>query len=513
MTCSRFFYRDLFSQGLREFKAAQSVRPEDFTFVITSALDEARKIHCPICSRARRIVSIDEGSAALECGHFVHGPFAECPAYFLRLGNEGENFIFTDDIYSAAVEQSSPSQFRKIIESTIERRKIDVEEFFSRGEDCIPKNQFLYEVRTDDRKFQMEISWHEVKEGTIFSSRICLDLDNGRVLGDWEKRKKLPEEILGHALGTFRELICKWCGFSVTFADERADTALLRKITEFPFCPGISEIIDSPVVKKFHGRCDRTNPECYRQLCKSLKVDDCRTVRKSFAANHQSLPAYKILRHAGFRDINIISRILGSRLTDAIRGNDFEDYLFFLKKARRHCSEKKLAFILLSNMKNEDYYLKDGVVMFRKYYRHVGRVLKNSIFKFGFTELNHDALAVISSSEGKRNLRFRYTAEQRSLEDDVGEFSFRLPRTSRELMELGTELHNCVASYAQRIRDRECTVVYARCGMKYEICIEIRGREVIQQRGKYNRALEGDAASAMERYIQRHGLVFMENKG
>ncbi len=506
MASVRFFYRDLITQSIRELERKE-VSPGDFVFVETSALDNIKRIYCNECGRLFKVSSFDFDAAVLECTHSIHGPFAEYPVYLKKSCDGEENFSFADDFYSDFLDNVTPSKFGNIVKSTIERKKNQLEENFFLDENCIPKNQFLYEISIDDKDFKMQIIFHEKKVQELSSGRICFDLRDGTVSGDLKCAPNIPLEILNFAFHEFVKLISVWCGFSVTVQCESISFAFLKNLARFPFCPGISDIIDSDVLSTFHGKCDRTNPECYKELCKSLKLDDCKTVRKSFSRNPKNLLAYKVLKVSGFKDVNIISQALGSPLALEITGFNFESYIFFFRKAMRRCGEKKLLNIMLSNLREEKYYLDDGVLMFRKYYRKLDRCLKKTIYGYGFTELAHDTLAVISTSFHKKNVRFKYSAEQKSLEDDVGEFEFRLPKDSRKLIELGVELHNCVASYAQRILEKECTVIYAVRDKKYEICIELRGREVCQKLGKYNSRLSGVLEDVMEKYMMRHDLV------
>ena len=72
--------------------------------------------------------------------------------------------------------------------------------------------------------------------------------------------------------------------------------------------------------------------------------------------------------------------------------------------------------------------------------------------------------------------------EVEELEDDIDGYSFRLPKDSYQLCEIGTALHNCVASYGERVAKEECTIVYAQKNGEYKICIEVRGKEIVQER-------------------------------
>ena len=53
-------------------------------------------------------------------------------------------------------------------------------------------------------------------------------------------------------------------------------------------------------------------------------------------------------------------------------------------------------------------------------------------------------------------------------------YSFKLAPNGRELAILGSELKNCVRSYADRARRKECFIVSVSHNNEYKICIELR---------------------------------------
>ena len=98
---------------------------------------------------------------------------------------------------------------------------------------------------------------------------------------------------------------------------------------------------------------------------------------------------------------------------------------------------------LLRKSEDEGPYMKDDALcMFRSYFRHIPKELRKDILEDGFTRFNHDALAKISYSVENRNITFKYTGEQKNLEDDIDGYSFRLPTTNMQMCALGSALPN-----------------------------------------------------------------------
>ena len=95
---------------------------------------------------------------------------------------------------------------------------------------------------------------------------------------------------------------------------------------------------------------------------------------------------------------------------------------------------------------------------------------------------------------------------QQALEDDIDGYSFRLPKNSFQLCEIGTALHNCVASYAEKVFKKKSTIVYVKRDDKYQLCIEVQGNEIVQERADRNAAPSSEEKIILQKWHERHGL-------
>ena len=132
--------------------------------------------------------------------------------------------------------------------------------------------------------------------------------------------------------------------------------------------------------------------------------------------------------------------------------------------------------------------------------------MRKDILEDGFTRFNHDALEKISYNMDCREITFKYTGEQKKLEDDIDGYSFRLPKTSIQMCEIGCSLHNCVASYAERVDSKDCTIVYARKDGAYKICIEVCENRVMQELIDRNAQPTAEERAVLAKWHERHGL-------
>ena len=214
------------------------------------------------------------------------------------------------------------------------------------------------------------------------------------------------------------------------------------------------------------------------------------------------------LHDSGFRDINLYNRVIESEENrEEIRHLDRKSLVFFSKYSIKKRGQLSTMNTILRKSEDVDYFMKDDAFcMFRSYFRHIPEELRKDILEDGFTRFNHDALAKISYSVENRSITFKYSGEQKNLEDDIDGYSFRLPKTNMQMCEIGTALHNCVASYAEIVEGKECTIVYAEKDGEYKICIEVRGKEVCQERIDRNEAPTGEEKAVLSKWHERHGL-------
>jgi hypothetical protein len=70
---------------------------------------------------------------------------------------------------------------------------------------------------------------------------------------------------------------------------------------------------------------------------------------------------------------------------------------------------------------------------------------------------------------------------------------FFMPAESRELLEAGAELHNCVATYGRAMRDNtKWIVLVADDRGRLAACLEVRGKELLQAKIDRNKLVASD---------------------
>lgn len=387
----------------------------------------------------------------------------------------------------------------------------------------------------------------DMKKGSVFSDIHDLIYNGKKIFSParGEKKENLPYEIHKKAMHFFRELETKTLPSAILKASHEKLGVLAKKYTGLSAAPSFHDSVleDKNTGKKrylsemyiftklpcepllygilmkeelynmkFHFKYNRKDTKVLNRFLRKAHIKNYRTLRKSFSENPQVLISYMRLHDGGFKDINLYNRVIESEDNiNEINHFDRKSLVFFCKKCIKKRGEIPCMNLLLKKTYDEDgdedwYEKSDAMEMFARYFNHLPEELVKDILEDGFTKFNHDALSNISYQVKNKNIVFKYSREQEKLEDDIDGFSFRLPKDSYQLCEIGTALHNCVASYAESVEKKECTIVYVQKDGQYKICIEVREKEIVQERIDRNASPGAEENSVLEKWHGRHAL-------
>ena len=328
-----------------------------------------------------------------------------------------------------------------------------------------------------------------------------------------------PQSVLCAAYKKLSELAKKFTGLSEApatinyLSEENTKPRYLSEmyvLTKLPCEPNLYEVLMNKELNdlKFNFKYDRSDTKVLASFLQKAHLKDYRILRKVYAKHPIVLLLCMRLHDSGFRDINLYNRVIESEENrEEIRHLDRKSLVFFSKYSIKKRGQLSTMNTILRKSEDVDYFMKDDAFcMFRSYFRHIPEELRKDILEDSFTRFNHDALAKISYSVENRSITFKYSGEQKNLEDDIDGYSFRLPKTNMQMCEIGTALHNCVASYAEIVEGKECTIVYAKKDGEYKICIELQENKIYQERIDRNAAPSGEEKAVLSKWHERHGL-------
>jgi hypothetical protein len=104
----------------------------------------------------------------------------------------------------------------------------------------------------------------------------------------------------------------------------------------------------------------------------------------------------------------------------------------------------------------------------------------------------HDTLSSDQRKITNPNLTIPYQEKERKLEKRIDQKSeFILAPDTHYLIEVGSKMNICVGSYGRRVMQKECHIIVLKEMDEPVVCIEIRGKELIQAKMKYNQRPTG----------------------
>ena len=88
----------------------------------------------------------------------------------------------------------------------------------------------------------------------------------------------------------------------------------------------------------------------------------------------------------------------------------------------------------------------------------------------------------------------------------VDEFKILYPKTTQCIKDEAVQQQNCLASYIQKVLDGECHILFMRKRDKLNdslITLEVRGMQVVQSKGKFNRDTDDVEKQAIRKFNQK----------
>lgn len=256
---------------------------------------------------------------------------------------------------------------------------------------------------------------------------------------------------------------------------------------------------------------DPAGSDVYNEWCRHYHFKSFPALRKEFETRPGVLREFQRLRDWGFRDVNV--------MMDAIKryplGGLSDHCKLFVEQSLKKRPERATMRAIFKDPRLDAYKRNDLARMFSSYYEELAPQDREGVLRHGFTKYNHDLLAKVISRLHNPNRTFVYAKEELALEEEGGRglaagegYEFRLPKDSYTLSDVGAALHNCVASYRDRVLRKNCLIVYALWRGRYALCIEVVDGRVVQAVADHDSRPTGLARSALQGWAKRHHLIY-----
>lgn len=385
---------------------------------------------------------------------------------------------------------------------------------------CINLDYFMFDRKIiDSNMFNPKINPPFTKHKIFFKfddkikipSEILYEQEK-KEISYWEKPKKYKKYIFDldlpeNAKEQIHSVLNSYVGKSITMNTVLTGEDFFNGLFYYPYEPNFYEI--EKKLKDFLSSEDKRSSDVFNKAMDVLEIKSYPTIRKLFYKNPISLLAYKKIHDCGFSDINIINSILYDESSLLFVDLPFMPLAHFSKFLLEKHPEKSTWNIMKKNYLDKKLgktELSDALEMFFNNFQYVTDEIKKSISRDGMTLYNHDLLSKLTWNLKHANISFIFTKEQLSLEDEIDDYKFLLPKSSDELRILGSKLHNCVASYQSNVISGECTIVFAQKNDEYRLCIEVHKKSVWQERADRNTTPKGKDREVLEKWKEKHKL-------
>ncbi|MCR5607216.1 MAG: PcfJ domain-containing protein [Treponema sp.] len=412
----------------------------------------------------------------------------------------------------------SAEDFENKIKSAEYMEKAAKAEKFTYDENGVKKKTFAFSIELNWTKKSFTISVYNVNEDAFeyedfsdvnfyIKTKLFCDFNSGVKIicrqgyNDFElKKNEMPKEVFNFIKEKVLIMRNLWAGKQLSFNTCQSNEMLIYSLVTYPFEPNLYRLLSK--FNLLNIKVNRKNPEIFKEFCKKYNIKNVRFIRKLYMKNPDILFFYKKLLTVGFRDFNIINKLLNN-LNILYEAKDNHGFDFFVSKVIAARGELAAMHIILRN----NYYFYDCVNMFMLYYDYLGEELKKSIFKNGFSKYTHDILSKFSNSIKEENIPFKYSDEELKLKDNIHGYKFLLPKGVDELRTVGDKMHNCVASYGSYVLSKESLIVYAVKDKEMRMCIEVVGNIANQYLGKNNDKLKGEDKKVFEYWAFKHNII------
>ena len=409
------------------------------------------------------------------------------------------NFTLTLSFYKFLRPQTKSSNLQTYSDNLTEIPSFETYSLFF----DIKNGLVSYETTNNKKKI---ITWHEISKNlNKYRTEHIHFITN---LKHFEMNI-IPKTLLSKVYEIFAKLIED---FTQNQIHPTLEDFNVKKMISFTMLP-YEEKLYSPLLSsaltslKFNLNVNRNSSNIFNNFLKLNKIRNYRILRKKFIERPSVIITQKILQLAGFSDVNLYIKVLeNEKMCDSFDRSPKKSLFFFCK----YSIKKRGEIATLNSLRKARYlglYFEDGLDMFKQFFHLIPSEIKQEILKEGFTEYYHDILAKISYQAKHRKINFKYSEEQKNLQDEIDGYTFALPKSNHQLQEIGATLHNCVASYSDNVKKKSSTIIYAKKEGEYKICIELQGNKIIQEKTNYNTSPQNEDFEVLKKWHIRHKLI------
>ncbi len=422
------------------------------------------------------------------------------------------------DALTIKVEVAEDFEGRKEISSAIGRWRIYAKGARITLSADIAKMRLLSNHSNEQMPHLPRIRWQYVSmnidaakwESALFSSGLGRNKDIEIKLSD-KQYAYVPKNVCRAVQALLQERMRITEGIYPTIMMEKDYGHQLTAFIERPYDLNITflkNFVGEDVYEKLFPRNQKDN---YKPLCEYLEIKPPKSLRKAYALNlirrmlnYDCICGYSVKEFVYSKEENrVVAGIVDNRTSIGVIEETF-------KRLLADGSEMYCIKVLcdLSRWNWQDWQ-RDSIEMYSRCYNYLSLQLRQKIAHEGFTESIHDDLVEVLNYYGVDISEVRiikYEQQYLDLECNINGYDIFLVHRQSELGKIGKALHNCVASYENRVGTDRCMIVSVRREGKYVACIEIDKRQIIQAKGFANSELDGELRVVLNYWAKENHL-------
>ena len=468
-----------------------------------------KKVWCRSCHRWENILAISQNVLKTGCGKLYAGPFTKDNSIFCY----GYGISRRDKNYTIRVQsQMVATNYRRLLDNIFD---LDLQKkvLYRNGKEVYLQEDIPESLCQEITKKLIDEIGDDYKKQFGIKPSVASSIDGFSVL-------------LGYML----------CPFNVNFFTIARHWGLNPKDSDFT------------------SMSSGDTPDAENEMFSSLGIKPTKSIRKLYQKFPQGIISYAAVKDLGITDVNLLMKSTNQKWYDFFKYFMFSIHDGELNYTVRASLQKFCHDMLaISNQKTvwnslertvnyltdksvSNYCITDGIQMYLGCSEAITIREKRQLLSEGFNKFTHDFLlrrhnvvADIAYIENAKKHNETFIIEQQflNLEYKAGEafttnakkeripvpdeerFCFFVAKDSMTLKIIGSAMSNCVGwGYAEAVRERRATIVYAMHKGKYKICIEVTPDFTIRQAfGPHNQELDGEAFKAYSEWCQEKHIV------
>lgn len=203
------------------------------------------------------------------------------------------------------------------------------------------------------------------------------------------------------------------------------------------------------------------------------------------------------------KDVNIAKRMIKIDMKQHFRDKDIMDIGAYMEFLSKHYSEIQLEKLFREYAEEDVYWFEDTLQIFIDWYNIDDPFPKVRCNIRTLHEAFENYVYRDSTLESLSKMIFSYENLYQTACGEFEGFEIRLPKTGAELYTWGEQLHNCLASYADRVQLRKTTIYGFFKEDSLKIAIEVCDDAIIQASKKYNEKLNDRDMHRVKGWFER----------